>query len=131
MNMAVLNNDTGSVALENTRYDDETFTAAGAKTYPAGTILARLTADEKLVVFVKGGSGGAEVPVAVLTGAFISTGAGDFRIRPCVSGGVRKQRLIIDADGDGSNVDQVVTDGLRDFGIYAQSVTELNILDNQ
>jgi len=131
MNMTVQNNDVGSVTLENARHDDEIFTAAGAKTHLAGTILARNTASSKLVVFVKGGTGGSGVPLAVLTDDYTTTAAGDSKIRVMVNGGVRKSRLIIDVDGSGVNVDQVVTDELRNFGIYAQDVDELNILDNQ
>ena len=35
----------------------------------------------------------------------------------------------IDADGDGSNVDAVVLDQLRDYSLVAIDVTELNILE--
>ena len=48
-----------------------------------------------------------------------------------VSGSVRAERLIIDADGDGSNVDAAVLDQLRDYSLVSIDVQELNTLDNQ
>ena len=52
-------------------------------------------------------------------------------VRPLVEGAVCKERLVIDADGDASNIDAAVLDELRDYSIVAVDVKELNILDNQ
>ena len=47
-------------------------------------------------------------------------------IRAGIEGNVRIDKLIIDADGDGSNVDKAILDQLRDYGITPRTVTELN-----
>ena len=54
-----------------------------------------------------------------------------FAIRAGVAGKFVKERLVIDADGDATNVDDVVLDQLRSYGLVALDVQELNILDNQ
>ena len=48
-----------------------------------------------------------------------------------VAGSYRKERLVIDADGDDSNIDAAVIDQLRDYGLTPIDVQELGILDNQ
>ncbi|RLI84238.1 MAG: hypothetical protein DRP01_08290 [Archaeoglobales archaeon] len=130
-NLTNTNNDLGSVILQDAEFRDELLTLAGADTLLEGTILARSTASDKLVIFVKGGStAGNGVPKAVLTYQVVAAGAGDVSVRAMVGGAVRKERLVIDADGDDSNVDAVVLDQLRDYGITSTDVQELNILDN-
>ena len=83
------------------------------------------------VPYVVAGEGGTQFPKAVLTFDVVATGAGDIAIRDMVSGSVRKELLIIDADGDGSNVTDAILDLLRDFSLISIDVQELNILDNQ
>jgi hypothetical protein len=61
----------------------------------------------------------------------VGAGVGDVAIRAGVAGKYRKERLVIDADGDASNVDDVVIDQLRDYGLVPIDVQELGILDNQ
>jgi len=53
---------------------------------------------------------------------------GDNAIRALIGGEVRFDWLSI---ADGTTVTKAHTDLLRNFGIMAQSVQELNILDNQ
>ena len=97
-----------------------------------GTILARDSVSGLLVIFVKGGSTNENgIPKAVITYELVAAGAGDFPVRVLVSGSVRKERLIIDADGDATNIDAAVMDQLRDYSIVAIDVSELNIQDNQ
>ncbi len=132
MNMTVTNNDLGSVVLEDAKFRDDVITFAGADTFVEGTILARDSVSLKLVLFVKGGSTNENgIPKVVLTHDVTATGAGDVPARVMVSGAVRKERLVIDADGDDSNIDAEVIDQLRDYSIVAKNVQELNILDNQ
>jgi len=131
-NLTITNNDLGSVILKDAQHADGLLTLAGADTIVDGTILAVDSSSLKYVLFVKGGSTNENgIPKAVLTNEIVSTGAGDVYARPMISGEVRQERLVIDADGDASNVDQAVKDQLRDYSIVAVSVTELNILDNQ
>ena len=90
-----------------------------------------VTADGKMVVFAIGGTGGAQIPKAILTVEVVAAGAGDEPIRAMIAGEVRANKLIIDADGDGSNITDAILDQIRDFAIVSTAVTELNILDNQ
>jgi len=87
-----------------------------------------VAADGKMVIYATAGAGGAQVPKAVLTYDITQTGAADVAIRQMVSGQVRREKLVIDAGG---TVTDAIVEQLRDFGIVAVSVTELNIQDNQ
>ena len=129
----ITNVDLGNVIHANALFRDELLTLAGNDIIAEGTILARDSVSKKLVLFVKGGATNENgIPKVVLTYLVNNTaGAGDTALRAMVSGEVRKERLIIDADGDGSNVDNTVLDQLRDYSIVPINVTELNGLDNQ
>ena len=131
-NITITNVDVGNVILTDAEFRDDllTFTIADT-TVAAGTILARLSGSLKLVPFVKGGAGGAEIPVAIITYDVTAAAAGDEQVRAGISGKYRKERLIIDADGDDSNIDAVVLDQLRDYALIPIDVQELNIFDNQ
>lgn len=88
-------------------------------------------ANGKLVPYVIGGIGGAQIPKTVLSYDVTAEGAGDEPIRSVVSGCMHQNRLIIDGDGDGSNITNAIVDQLRDFGITPIDVSELSRLDNQ
>ena len=131
-NITVENVDIGNVILQNAEFRDDVLTFAGADTFVAGTILARDSVSGNLVPFVKGGATNENgIPKAILTYDVEAAGAGDVPVRVGVSGHYRKERLVIDADGDASNVDNVVIDQLRDYSLVPLDVDELNILDNQ
>ena len=131
-NLTIENNDLGSVILENAKFQDDELTFAGAGTLLEGTILARDSVSGLYVPFVKGGVVNENgTPKAILTYAVTAAGAGDESIRAGVAGDYRKERLVIDADGDDSNIDKVVEDQLRDYNLVPINVTENNILDNQ
>lgn len=131
----ITTNDSSTLVIQSTgiaKYQNDTFTAAGAKTYPAGTILARDSVSGKLVVFAKGGATNENgIPKAILGLELVTTGAGDSVVRPLVSATVNKNLLVIDADGDNSNVDAAVIDQLRDYTLIVEDVTELSSFDNQ
>ena len=131
-NPTITNIDLGSVILQNASFRDELLTFAGAVTVVAGTILARDSVSLKLVPFVKGGATNENgIPKAIITADAVATGAGDVAVRPGVAGEYVLERLIIDADGDGSNIDNAVIDQLRNYSLVPIDVKELNILDNQ
>lgn len=131
-NITIENVDIGSVILQDGQFRDDLLTFTGAGTVIEGTILARDSASLKLVPFVKGGIVNENgIPKAILTYDVIAAGAGDESIRDMVSGSVRAERLVIDVDGDATNVDAVVLDQLRDYSLVSIDVQELNILDNQ
>lgn len=131
-NLTITNNNIGSSVLEGARFQDDTLNLAGADTMAPGTILARDSVSDKLVIFVKGGTTNENgIPKVILTHEVVATGAGDFAVRVGVAGKYRKERLIIDADGDDSNIDAVVKDQLRNYGLVPLNVQELNDYDNQ
>lgn len=131
-NLTITNVDQGSVILESGQFRDELLTFGGAGTVLEGTILARDSVSKKLIPFVKGGVTNEDgIPKAILTYEVTATGAGDVAIRDMVSGSVRAGRLVIDADGDASNVDADVLDQLRDYSLVSVDVQDLSILDNQ
>lgn len=106
-------------------YENNTFEATGAIDLVKGTILARDSVSGNLVPFVVGGSSNENgIPKAVLAADLSFTGAGTQLIRPLVKGQVAGGRLVIQADGDNSNVDAVVKDQLRDFGIIVRDSEE-------
>jgi hypothetical protein len=107
--------------LSNLEPRDETLTAT-IKTYPVGTLLARNTSTLKLIPFVKGGnSNGNGIINSVLTAELVATAAQDYNVSVMIAGQVDKDLLVIDADGNASNVDAAIVDELGKMGIYAQS----------
>lgn len=108
-----------------------TVTDGGADFVAGDKFTLTVAADGNRVPFATDGAGGAQVPASVATYDVTAAAAGDVAIREMSSGKVRKEALIIDADGDGSNVTAGILDQLRDVGILAESVSELNIYDNQ
>lgn len=130
-NITITQNDLNTVVYESPEFRDELLTFAGADTFAPGTILARDSVSLKLVLFVKGGVTNENgIPKAILTYEVSATGAGDVPVRAAISGKFRKENLIIDADGDDSNIDAAVIDQLRSYGMLALNVKELNIPDN-
>jgi hypothetical protein len=90
-----------------------------------------VAADGKVVPFDKAGAGGVQNPYAVLQYQVVAPGAGNIPCRPIVAGEVNRTRLIIDADGTGVNVDDLVVANLRERSIIATDVAQLARLDNQ
>jgi len=128
----ISNIDQNNVIVQHAVFNDGLLTSVGATTHLEGTILARDTITGSFVPFVVGGvTNGDGIPTAILTYDVIATGAGDTTIHAAVSGQYQKERLVIAADGDGSNVDVTIEDQLRDFGLVTRNVDQLNILDNQ
>ena len=130
--MTVTNCDTGNVILSNTQFDDGLLTFTGAGTVKSGTLLARDSVSGKFVPFVKGGTtNGNGIVKAIMTYDVTAAGAEDTSIRPAIAGEFRKERLIIAADGNATNVDAAVLDAMRDYGLVAISVKQLAAYDNQ
>lgn len=104
----------------------------GAADFVAGDLFTiTVSADGSLVPYAKGGSRGDQLPVAVLAHEVTKTGAGTERVEVLVEGTVNKKRLVIDADGDDSNIDAAVIDALRGFGIVPIDAPQHSVLDNQ
>lgn len=129
----ITNIDNSNVIFKAPQFDmNATITFAGADTFASGTILAVDSVSLKYVLFVKGGVTNENgIPKGVLTYDVVATGAGDEKGQVLIAGSVRKEKLIIDADGDDSNVDKAVLDELRDYSIIPEFVTDVSELDNQ
>lgn len=127
----ITNVDVGQIAIAVSDFEHHVWTAGGADTLVAGTIVARLTSTGKWGIYDPGGSLGLEIAKGVLTYDAVAAGAGDVPVSVLVRGTVNQDRLIIDADGDGSNVDEVVIDSLLANGILAKPVKQIAQLDNQ
>jgi len=105
-----------------------TITDGGTDFVVGDTATLTVAADGDVVIYATAGAGGAQVPLMVLTYEITTTGAADVAARPMISGRVVRERLVIDAGG---TVTDSIVDQLRDYGIVAESVTQLSILDNQ
>jgi len=129
----ITNVDIGQIGIDQCDTEHGTpIDFAGADVLAAGTILARHTGTNKWQVYVKGGSSnGNGVAGGVLAYPVAATGAGDVPVDVIVRGTVNQDRLVIDADGDGSNVDAAVIDLLRGNSILAKPVKQLSKQDNQ
>lgn len=130
-NITITSNDLDAVVVSDADFRDELLTFGGAGTVVKGSILARDSVSLKLVPYVKGGVTNENgIPKALAPYDVTATGAGDVPVRALVAARVRKERLIIAADGDGSNIDAAVLDQLRTYGMVPVDVTELNTADN-
>jgi hypothetical protein len=127
-NLNITNRQLTGIVVFGAVFEDETLTATGAETWPAGAVLARVTASGKLVRFDAGGAAGTEIPLAVLTVAVEFTGAGDRTERPAIAARVRRGDLVDAADGA---LTDVAVDTLRSYGVIAQATHQLTELDNQ
>lgn len=127
-NINITNRKTNGIVVLDPVFADKTLTATGAEVWPAGAVLARVTASGKFVRFVPGGSGGAEVPTAVLTQAVEFTAAGDRTERPAISGQVRSRDLV---DAAGTAITAAAIEQLRDFTILALTTHQQSAQDNQ
>jgi hypothetical protein len=117
--------------IRNCEFADGVVTFAGADDFAEGTILARDSVSLKFVLFVKGGATNQNgIPKVVLAHRLVNTGAGDLPARVIVKGELKKEKLIIDADGTDANIDGAVIDQLQDYGITAVSLKQLARLDN-
>jgi len=96
----------------------------------ADTFALTPVADGDFVIFAEAGIGGAQNPIGVLSYEIIAAAEADVSCSVMVGGTTRKDKLIIDADGDDSNVTEAILDRLRSAGIDAVTVTELLVRDN-
>jgi hypothetical protein len=131
-NLTITNIDTSSLIVKDGEFEDGTLAFGSPTTILAGTILARDSVSLKYVVYTPGiATNEHDVAKAVLSYELVIEDAADVPVRPMITGVVRKDKLVIEADGDDSNVDALVRDQLRDYNIAVVDVNELGQLDNQ
>jgi hypothetical protein len=106
------------------------FTITDAATdFIVGDSFTMITAaDGDIVVYDRVGAGGAQIPFMVLHDEEVFAGIGTVPFRPIISGRVRRGDLVVHGVGA---ITDAEADALRDFGILAQTTTQLAELDNQ
>ena len=110
-----------------------TVTAGGGTDWDTGDVITCTVSAQSgtpLVLYDIDGTNGAQVPVAILPYEVVKTGAGSVAADAIVSGVVRKDKLVIDADGDSTNVSDHVMDLLAQAGITVLLNTDVSVLDN-
>lgn len=127
-NIEIQNNKTRGIVLWEPVHEDAVAVFGGAATWPAGSVLGKVTASGKYARFAPGAADGSEVPIAVLSQDVEAAGAGDVPIRPVIAGRVRAGDLVNDVD---AALTAVQIDQLRDYSIIALGTTQLAELDNQ
>ncbi len=127
-NIEITNNKTNGVAVWDPVFNDEIGVFTLDEVWPAGAVLGRVTATGKLVRFDPGAADGSETAIAVLTQECSATAAGDYPIRPAISGRVRQDQLV---DSAGAALTKVALEQLRDYTIIALPTQQLSELDNQ
>ena len=106
---------------------------AVANEFETGDVITATASAESgtpLVLYDVDGTNGAQVPVAILPYEVVQTGGGSVAASALISGVVRQDKLVIDADGDATNVDDHVMDLLANAGITVQLNTDISVLDN-
>lgn len=128
-NIEITTNQTRGVVVWEPVFDDEIIFDAGGETYPAGTLLGRITASGKLTKYTTAAVDGSEVPVAVLRDELVLAAGVDTPCRPILAGRLRRGDLL--ADDPARVITDAEADALRDYGIVPLSTTQLAELDNQ
>lgn len=129
-NMTTTFYDQGGIVIGDPIYEDGLLSFAGADTFAAGTILSTVGVDANTRYWIPAdptASDGSEICKGILTIESVRTGAGQNSVRVLVGGKVRLDKLLFD---NAEAVTQYTVDDLREFGINAIDVTELNMLDN-
>jgi hypothetical protein len=105
----------------------------GATNFATGDVVTMTTAAQTgtpLVLFDIDGTNGAQVPVAILPYAVTTTGSASVAADAVYAGVVKKEKLVIDADGDSTNVSDHVCDQLANAGFTVVFNTDVSVLDN-
>jgi hypothetical protein len=125
-NPVVTTIDQGFIGLGDNAFQDVQVKFAGAAMLKAGTVMARDTTDATLVPFAIGGvTNGNGIPCAVLAEPLTASGAGNLPWRAIISGSVNRNRLVINADGDASNLTKAIEDTLRARSIVPETVDQI------
>jgi hypothetical protein len=90
-----------------------------------------VVADGKCVPFAIDGVGSIATPIGVLSYPVTATGSGNIAAQIVAAGTFRKERMIIDADGDDTNLSESIIDGLYARGIKVVNTKDISVLDNQ
>lgn len=115
------------VVLFGAKFKEVTLQFDAAETWPAGAVLARVTASGRYVRFDTTASDGSEVPSAILTDAVTAAAAGNQAYAVMIQGEVREGDLTDAAD---AAINAAAVFALRDYSIIAREVHEITFRDN-
>lgn len=127
-NITITENDNGSVALHVTAQEDGVVTAS--TDLLEGTLMARHATSGVFLPYATSGADGVDEVKGVLTYFIDVPGGGNHPVTVMTGGKVNKNRLVIHADGDDSNITPAILDELRDYGIEVDDVSQLGGFDN-
>lgn len=128
-NIEITNNAVSGVILWEPVFDDAIALDAASITYPAGTLLGRITASGKLTKYTTAASDGSETPVAIAHQEVELAAGVDLPTRVLVGGQVRRGKLL--ADDPARVITIAEADALRDYGITSLTTSQNSELDNQ
>jgi hypothetical protein len=125
------NIDLSSICLETPYVQDDIFAAVGANPpeVKAGTVLGRVTSDQKLVACDLSETNGSQIPIAVVQYDFKPAAPGDVSIRPVLGGMIRADKTFF-AGSPTTPLTKIQKDLLRKVGIQAVDVDQLGQFNN-
>lgn len=139
--MAIIKSDTTKIFVWDNRYEDGTFDYTNSTyddvTIPAGTLMGRISADQKLAQLASGASDGSQYPVGILAEDVVVEAGESISntVSVCVAGDVDETKIVFDGSDD---LDTVVSGrSLRDrigadtVGIKLVGGDQLTAYDNE
>lgn len=139
--MAIINTDLTKIFVWGNRYTKGTYENTNSTyddiTIPAGTVMGRILADQKLAVLESGASDGSQYPVGVLAQDVVVLAGETFskEVAICVEGDVDETKLVFQGSDDLDT--EVSGRSLRDrlgsdtVGINLVAGDQLTATDNQ
>lgn len=111
---------------------DILLTATGAHTFKKNTLLALDSVSLKAVPFAIGGvTNDNGIPRFLLPYEVVAAGAGDTKVSALQECEVATARVVVDADGDASNITNAEKVLCKQNGIVLVDVQNVTVLDNQ
>lgn len=135
-NFVITNYDTSKLFLRDTRFEVMSYTnSTGVEvTLPAGLILGRIAATEKVLPLVKAATNGSQYPVGILAQNKTVANGVTVNLNVCIKGELDKDLIILPASTDFDDVieaktlaDRIKSDTL---GILLVQGQELTSFDN-
>jgi hypothetical protein len=134
---SIINYDTTKLFLFGNRYKEVVYTnSTGSEvTLPAGLVMSRIAATEKVVPIAKAASDGSQFPVGINVKAVTVANGATVNLTICVAGDVEKSLVLFPAGTDFDDVvslrtieDRIMSDTA---GIFLIETTQLTGFDNQ
>ena len=134
---SIINYDTTKLFLFGNRYKEVVYTnsTGSSVTLPAGLVMGRIAATEKVVPIAKAASDGSQFPVGINVKAVTVANGATVNLTICVAGDVEKSLVLFPAGTDFDDVvslrtieDRIMSDTA---GIFLIETAQLTGFDNQ